>query len=297
MSEKTKKNIILFSAIGAVVLGLGIAAIFVVPMIFKVDYAGTYRAAKEIREESYTGISEVLTACENMADYVDYGSTTEKAYGEYVSKCTAGFDEGLVKKVEALGATAGVQKDAGIKALYAEYKTEWDKISGATAKYQAVAEIYSDWHKYKIATNNSIYMDDVTDAQIEARYDVLVKSNNETLRTFGETAKEKTLVMVRAYRAYDEYQITTWLGNTYKEQKQHKDELRDAYDAANNDRKKYLDENTPEITTLAPVEVVSVNNLNTIFNKLYEQIKAAYIEHFDAEDGLCTVLLGVPICD
>ncbi|MDR2064044.1 MAG: hypothetical protein LBQ02_04675 [Candidatus Nomurabacteria bacterium] len=297
MSPKTKKNIILFSAIGAVVLGLGIAAIFVVPAIFKVDHAGAYRVAKEIKKENYTGISETINACDDMVEYADSSSYSEKTYGEYVTKCTAGIDESLTKKVEELGEQQAVQKDDAIRALYEEYKAEWDKINEAVKKYNAVAVTYEDWHKFKVATSVSLSYGTATDAQIEAWFEPLIKSDNETLKTFGETAKEKTLAAARAYREYSNYKITSYLGDAYKEQKQHKDELYATYTAASNDRENYVKENMPEIKTLAPVEAVSSSNLNTIFNRLYEQVRMTYIEHWNPEDGLCSALLGVPVCE
>jgi hypothetical protein len=100
MSPQTKKKIILFSSLGGALLILGITAIFLVPIIFKTDYASTYRVAKEIKNENYSGISEVLNACEDMTEYADNGSVSEKIYSEYITKCTAGLSENLGKKID-----------------------------------------------------------------------------------------------------------------------------------------------------------------------------------------------------
>jgi hypothetical protein len=279
MDPKVKKRIILWSCIGGGVIVLGVVAAIVLPVVFRVDYAETYRLAKEVKPK----VAEIGydNNCENVVDDVDDEYVTEKLYNEYVAKCEemVGNIRGLI---EGLAKSSAVEKDGDVKKAFEAFEKEVNAVEVGDDVVDTLA-VWKAWHKYILGTLSA---STVTDAQVESRARILIDSGNEALKKYGEGWKEKCMVYVVAYREY----------NNYTRYDAHLTELRNVRDAAKNELDNYVSANAPDVGAIAPFAAPDTSRLVTTFNSFYEVIRVKYQKNYNEADGLCAELLGIVSC-
>ena len=270
MNPKTKKTIILLCIIGGVVIILAVLAIILLPMIFKVDYSTAYNTAKELDEK----IDRLAynNDCGYVVDYYDSGYTSNNDFNGYVEGCLA-VTEGLTELVDKLGQTPGIKRDANLQNGYNGFKATFDKLA-IDDSLAAKLEIYKVWHSFSVAVYG---LDEKsTDSAINTAGNILIESGNEKLKEYGTGWLELMLAKVKAYKVYYE---SNW-DSTYYEKK-------DKYNKAKEALSSYIQANQPQITTLAPVNMDSIDAVATRFDDLYQAIANTYAKNYNKGSGDC----------
>ena len=281
MNPATKKKIILGCVIGAVVLVAIIVICVVVAIVSHVDYGEAYRQAKILKDD----VSELYTAydCERVVSSVNSDWTSESNYNKYIESCkddTAGIGE----KIDELEKTAGVRKDSAVSNAFDKFKKEYLAIIPNNEDLNAKLELYKTWHSFVVAEDNLSTSD--ADAKIQSAANILINSDNETFKSYGEGWLEKTLDYVRAYRAYQ--------NSSYSDS--NRSQLRDDMYSKQTAQRTWISENKPDITELAPLNFSDTTKMYNAYRDFYELLSATYEEHYNSGSGDCSELRDVVYC-
>lgn len=282
MDPKTKKTIILLCAIGGGVVVLAILAIIFLPMIFKVNYSETYRAAKELKEKM--NALSYNSDCDNVVSYYDSAYVTTKSYNGYAESCLAATS-GLDELVNKLGQTSGIRRDGNLNEKYDAFKTTFDKLSIESDSLAAKLEVYKTWHAFQVAIDDLSPLSN--DSSFNAAASILTETDNKDLKEYGTKWLESILDYARAYRAYYN---ASYSDKNYSEKRQVARDKETAYE-------NFVDAQEPDIKTLAPINMENISAASTRFNDLYNAITKTYAENYDKNSGDCSELFGVVYCD
>jgi hypothetical protein len=282
MNPKTKKKIVLFSCLGGGLVVLGIAAAIVLPIVLKVDYAGAYKVAKElkpkVREMSYS------SACESVVSHVYEKYVSERTYNDYVDKCK-GQAMNLGDLIGQLGDTDGVGRNDEIKGSFEQFSAAYDQAFGEWENTEKMLPVWAVWHKFVVTSVE--YGDG--EGKITAKANILINSGNEKLKKYGEGWLAVTLA---AERAYVTYRGTSYSNKDYQT-------FYNDYKAKTAAQSEFVSANKPAISEVAPLAADGSRNgaVQTAFDSLYEKIRVAYVANYRAEDGLCVEFLGIVGCE
>ena len=284
MDPVKKKKLILGLSIGSGVLVLGIAAAIILPMILRVDYSETYKTAKELKPI----ISEIYTDdnCYYVQSYANSDYVSASDYDKYITGCKEAYTK-ATSLVDQLGETAGIKKDSELENLYNKFRAAYSKEDKYSAEEidQKLA-LYKTWHDWEIAVDKVDSWDE-TDADLTAAANVLINSDNDTLKSYGEGWLEKRKAAANAYR--------TWYNAKYsdKNYQSYLTAKNDAQTAHNN----FVKENKPNIEELAGQIETSFSETDSEFDKLYDSIVKRYEEHYNFGSGDCFEFAGEVSCD
>ena len=276
---KSRKKVILGAVISTIVLVLLAVAGIVIVLISRVDYGESYSAARELR----THIAKVAsnTNCEDVVDYADSSWLSEKAYNKYIEGCkkSTNRDDELVQR---LGDTSAVRKDSALSKQFDKFKSTYNAAIPNEEDLTKKLDLYQAWHKFIVLSDGLTTKSSEKDFQSAA--DPLQKSNNETLKQYGEGWLERAL----AYRsAYNAYWDNSKAGNAERE----------AMDKAEDALEDWMDDNEVDMTEIAELDAADMSDLRTEFDNLYDAIAEAYEENYDYSSGDCTELFDSVYCD
>ncbi|MDR0887428.1 MAG: hypothetical protein LBM97_01935 [Candidatus Nomurabacteria bacterium] len=283
MTPATKKKIIAGCVVGGSVLILGILAFIFVPILTKVNYGETYKIAKELKPK----ISELYSssACENVVDDVADKYTTEKVYNGYIETCR-NLGEGINALVDDLETSSGVKKNKEIKAAFDAFKVAYSKsLTTDESKLEASLTINKVWHTYILTGKDLGWAD--ADSAYSAKAAPLINSDIEVLKVYGEGWLSHALIAAKATREY----------NAASYSASNKSELRTTMNAKQTEHNEWVAANKPDIATIAPVGLADTSEMYGKYNTLYSLILETYQANYDEKDGLCTTILGVPVCN
>lgn len=271
MNPKTKKTIITLCIVGGAVIILAVLAIILLPIIFKADYSESYKIAKELNSKidrlSYN------SDCSSVVEYYDSKYTSNTTYNGYIENCLAVTD-GLPELVDQLGQTSGIKRDSNLQNGYNGFRAVFDKLAIDTDSLKAKMEVYKTWHAFEIAVYD---LDEkATDSAVNTAANILIESGNEDLKTYGSGWLELKLNVVKTYKVYYD---ANW-DSTYSEKKE-------KYQKAKEALSNYVQDNEPNIKTMAPINMENIDAVSTRFEDLYKAIANLYAKNYNKGSGDC----------
>lgn len=283
LNPATKKKIILGSAIGGGVLLLAIIAWVVIALVTRIDYGDTYRVANELRAK----VNDIYQdyGCSRAVDYADSTWVSERTYNSYVSDCKEVLDgvEDLVKK---LSETSGVKRNDKISSQFKSFQEAYHAAIPDVGTIDEKLDLYQTWHTF------TVKVDDLTakssDADFKSAADVLAKSGNPTMTSYGEGWLERSLAYAHAYQAY--WDAPSDASN--------KTQLRNDMNNKQSEQRLWVSENRPDITELVGLEFNNTSKMYNSYRTLFSTIADAYENHYNFGSGDCTELFDeVVICE
>ena|GEM_PF-1219936 len=284
MDPETKKKIILFSCLGGGVLVLGIAALIILPAIFRVNYREAYVLAKELKPE--VSKLEYSRNCKYAVDNLEDRYVDEETYNKYVNGCLEMGGE-LSDKLAALKESAGVAKDENVNKKFDEFMVKYNKAMGDREAVEKAMPIYKVWHEYWLAFRTNIGNSwTVDDSKIKATFKILADSGVPELVEFGTGAEEKFLAAAKAAREYDAASYAA----------SNKTELRNKRDAMQKAYNDYVSESRPDVASLYPIGAEEGSGVGDAYETFYRALADAYAQNYNEGDGECTKLFEVVYC-
>ena len=288
----TKKQKILMISIpvltAAVITGVVIYAN--VTGAFKIDYSGTYAAAKELRTEMQKLRSDA--SCSKVIEYVSNAYTTKEAYQKYVEGCRR-TGQGITSDiVTVLGNTPGILKDEEVRKRYETFSIALEAAKEGNSQVDELLDRYVLWHQWILAESNgdSSYSDfDWPEASMDTAANILIKSNLEDLKKYGEEWLKYKKEAVTAYHNYFHHGTI----NAAIPIEQLYAEMTTKTGAFNDWKKK----NEPSILELYPLELVDTAKLYARFEEFYDYIREVYQNNYNREIGGCKELVNSVVCD
>ncbi|MDO4611979.1 MAG: hypothetical protein Q4B29_00750 [Candidatus Saccharibacteria bacterium] len=282
MDPKKKKKIIIGVSVGLGVAILAAVAVVVVMMLLKVDYSEAYLKAKDMN--SRINAVYLNSDCSNVLSYVKSSYRDIEEYNEYIEGCKK-TTNGVKELVDDLGSTAAVQRDEKIKAQYGRFLEAFDATLPNTESLGQKLDLYQAWHKFIVLVDDLDYGD--PDSEFKAATESLINSGNETLKVYGEGYLERSLELSHAYTAFDSLPYGDSNRST----------LRNEYYNKRSELQAWVDENAPDITTVAPLEFTGGSTMWTEWRALYDLISETYELNYDQGSGNCTEFLGEVVCN
>lgn len=284
MDPKKKKAIITWSLVAGGVVVLGIAALILVPIIFRVDYSTAYHAVNEL-EEKIDAISSNYD-CGYILDYYDSKYTDQKTFSSYITNCknTMSGTEELVNK---LAETDGVKRNQEISTQFEKVKSLIAQVVPNADDLSEKLKFYEVWHNYDLAFGSDGIKYTAPDSSFQKAANVLIESGIDSLKTYGEGWLESVLKVAHAYQAYD--------NASYFDS--NKSSLRKEYEDRLTEFKDYKTKNLPNIETLAPLKFNDTTKMVDEFNKLDNLITETYEKNYSKNSGDCLEFLGEIICE
>lgn len=285
MDPAKKKRAILIVSLCSGLLLAGIAALIIVPLLLRVDYAGAYRTAKELKPLIHDFY--ISDTCDYVEDYVDSAYTSAKDYTRYVDSCKEIYSDDTIQLVDALGGTDAVRRDSEIGAAYAKFKADYDSaITDGVENFYAKLDLWQARHNFKVAEYGSSYCK-TSDAEFTTAMNYLINSGNEAFKAYGEGLLERTLAVSAACRAADAAPLFsanyTALHNDYQTKR---DEL-------NN----WIAANKPDINSIAPLNLPDTYKMYSDFSSLYNLISETYEDNYDHSSDDCYEFFGEVYCE
>ncbi|MBP5675076.1 hypothetical protein J6W91_01960 [Candidatus Saccharibacteria bacterium] len=285
-----KKKILLITIPSASVLLIGGFIVYaMVTGMFKVDYSGTYMAAKELRNEIQKLRTD--TNCDKVIEYVNMQYTAMETYSNYVEGCktaSEGVSDATVRKV---GDTNGVNKDEEVRRRYETLKTALAAAKEGNADVNSLLEIYKTWHEWILAEaegNNKHQEWDWTDADLKKASDILKNSDIEEFKSYGEKWYKLKKAAAEATNAYFHHALNTAddLQMLSQTMSQKQDEFT-----------KWKKENEPDVTELYPLELVDTAKLYAKFEEFYNYIRETYQANYNKQAGGCKEYVTSVVCE
>ncbi len=288
--KMTKKQKILAIAIpGATVVLIGgfmIVASFT--GMFKVDYSGTYLAAKELKSELQGLRSD--TNCDKVIEYVDMQYTAMETYMKYIEGCkvaSEGVSDSVVAKV---GDTDGVRRDEEIRRRYETLKTSLETAKQGNANVNGVLDVYKIWHEWILAEaagDNKHAEWEWTESDLNAASEILTKSDIKEFQEYGKKWLELKKAAAEATSMFFHPDFTQ---NDLPTLTQNMNQKQDEF-------KKWKKENEPDVTDLYPLELVDTAKLYAKFEEFYNYIRDTYEKNYNTEVRGCTEFVTSVKCD
>ncbi|MDO4742134.1 MAG: DUF5684 domain-containing protein [Candidatus Saccharibacteria bacterium] len=266
MNPKTKKGVIIGSAIGGGVLLLIIFIVTIITASSRVDYSASYRVAQELQSV----ISTVYWNfdCDDVVDYVDSDYISDSTYEGYISGCKETLAD-LSKLVDELGNSDAVKREKDISENFAEFKKHYDKLAESDEELDEKLDAYSAWHGFSVAVDDLSYTKS-SDAEITSAANKLIESGNKILADYGEGWLEKTLAVAKVAREY--------YNASYSDR--NKSSYYTKYQEALTAVKNYSSSNKPDIESDFPLGVDETTKIYKSYDTLYESIRLKYQEHY-----------------
>lgn len=283
MDPAKKKRIIIICSVVVGLLVIGIALAIILPIVLRVDYSEAYRVAGKLEDEIDNLYQDY--DCSNVESYVDSSYITDKDYASYVEKCK-NSNSGITPLINELEQTAGVQKNADIKARFETFKSTYNSLAVSPETKETALETYTVWHKWKVAKDDLDSWDE-TDADLTSAANILINSNNEKFKTYGEGWLTHRKAAAQAYRAY-------WAAS-YSDS--NKSNLRNEMNSAQTTYNNYVKEHQPSVNDFPPVAIEDASKIVSEFDKLYTLIRDTYEKNYNSGSGDCLEVLGEVICD
>ncbi len=289
--KMTKKQKILAITIPSalVVLVGGFAILVAVTGMFKVDYSGTYLAAKDLKSELQGLRSD--TNCDKVIEYVSMQYTAMETYMRYIDGCkvaSEGVSDQIVQKV---GDTDGVRRDEEVRRRYETLKTALETAKQGNAEVNTVLDVYKTWHEWILAEaegNNKHQEWDWTEADLESASDILIKSDIKEFKDYGKKWLELKKAAAEATNAYFHHAL-----NTAEDLQM----LSQVMSEKQSEFTKWKKENEPDVTDLYPLELVDTAKLYAKFEEFYNYIRETYQNNYNTTVRGCTQFVTSVQCD
>lgn len=282
MDPRRKKKLIMGIVLGVVGLVVVIIAAIVLSVVLRVDYGEAYRTAKELEPEIYDLSNS--SDCQSVTDYVKSASTSIEYYNKYVEACRA-MGDGTDELATKLGETAGVKRDAEIKAQFDRFKEGLDAVLPNQEELNQKLDLYQAWHTFVVL------LDDLSlknaDSEFQTAANALINSGNEQLKVYGEGWLEKAKIAAHSYQEWDR---ASWSAPNYNDLNQKRKDDQSALQS-------WVSANRPDILSVAELKFDNASKVYNEFTKLYDMISTKYEENYNSESGDCYEFLGEVECD
>ncbi len=275
------KALIFLGIIGAVVIIIVIVLMVLESM--KVDYSGSYKVAKEMKEK--VQILKADKYCGKVAAYATVTYVKIETYMEDVEKCKNTVDE-IVETASGLEKTEGLRRNGDVEKLYQIFKEQLDAVVGREEEFEKTVDLYATWHQWTMAKEELDGWDQ-SDVDIQKAADLLIKSGNDELKKYGEGWAKVKKAACTAYRAYH---TADYLAKNRAELLQN----------MNKTQKDYADWEKKNQLTIDDVAKLKRNDnakLYTAFDEMYDYIKVNYEKNYNRGSGDCMETLTDVVCD
>ena len=286
MSKKQKILMITIPSATVLVIG-GLVIYGIVTGAFKVDYSGTYFAAKELRNEMQKLRSDA--SCDKVVEYVSNRYTANDTFNKYIEDCkvvSEGIDDSIVQKV---GDTAGVLRDEEVRRRYETLKTAIAAAKEGNKDVNETLNKYSVWHEWIKAesSGDQAYAESWSDADMKKVSNILVESNVKEFQEYGKKWYEMKKAAADAANAYYHHEASEVnLNELHAMLKQKIQEFED-----------FKKNEEPEISELYPLELVDTAKLYAKFEEFYNYIRETYQKNYNSKVGGCKEYVSGPVCE
>lgn len=277
-SNRSKLGLIIGLIVGGVIAVIGV--VIAIILLTQVDYGGSYRIAKDLKDKVYDLYSS--WDCVNAQDDVKTSWLETKTYDGYIVGCkedTGGMNDLITR----LGESEAIKRDSELSELYNTFKSSVDTVLPQSDDLTSRLDLYQIWHNFEVSEHG--ISETSTDAEIQTAAKILVNSGNEALKEYGISWREKALAMAKASRDYDAVSYSD--GN--------KSNLGVIKRQARAEYQDYIKTNEPDIMSLVPLDFSKVDEIYRAYENLYDKICEKYAEHYD-DSGDCSELLDEVIC-
>lgn len=300
--KKSKTGLVIVIVILLIVIAGGVAAVFLIPMLSKIDYSPAYRRAKEIAPKIQE-FSTKQSDCYNVVSYVESESTNLEEYEGYINNCKNSFsDKSMNIAVENLGETDGVKRNKDIKTLYDDFNAAYQEVINAGDNIDQKLTAYKAIHEF-IRTKR--YMFEKDEYKVPATMDsyakILIDTEIDELVEFANTWKEKVTAFAEADAKRTKVKNEIIDGSKswfivldYDKDERYK-EADATREAARKDFINYQNTNLPKAKDLFPIEIADRQGLISKFESLRELINTTYQENYNKESGDCNVFLDTVV--
>lgn len=265
MNPATKKKIIIGVCAGAFVALAAVVTTVIVSVASRVDYEPAYELVQDMRPAVTALYNQ---SCYDVVENVSSTYTSKELFNKYIDKCLVTAD-GLDDMMNELGNTAAVKRNKNVREKFEKFQKSLSEALPDTKDLQIKLDMYKTWHDYVLLVKG-LSEERSTDAQIKAAADVLINSSNDTLKRYGEGWLEKTMAYVEKYRITNR---TSFADPNYKT-------LKAERDAANEERKNYIDQNCPDIKSLFPIDY----DTTSTFYDYYLSLSSLITKEYDNQD-------------
>ena len=256
--------------------------------MFKIDYSGTYLAAKNLRTEMQKLRSD--SNCDRVVEYVNNQYTSKDTFSKYVEGCKT-VGEGVdMNVVNAISDTAGVLRDAEVRKRYDILVIAIKTAKEGNSDVEKTLKLYTLWHSWILAESdgNIAHNDwDWTEADLKNASEILINSDVTEFKEYGEKwliLKQEAAVATNLYYHHDPTQ--TNLSELYNDMV-----------AKQNAFSEFKKENEPDITEIFPLELVDMAKLYSKFEDFYDYLRETYQNNYNPVTGGCKELVNGIVCD
>lgn len=254
--------------------------------MFKTDYAETYLAARELKNEMQKMRSDA--SCDKVVEYVSNQYTTNEVYNEYINACrkvAEGVNDAVVVKI---GDTAGVLKDEDVRLRYETMKNALMAAKGENESVNSVLKKYSTWHEWvkAEAAGDNAYQESWPDTDMRKATEILTGSGVKEFVKYGQDWYKFKKIAADASNAYYHKNPDELSAALHSDMKTKQDEFN-----------KWKKENKIEITVMFPLELVDTAKLYAKFEEFYGYVRKTYEKNYNAVKGGCKELVTSVSCE
>lgn len=194
------KGVIIGIVVGGVALIAVILGIIFIPSLFTPDYEDANTKIQAF-QDAYNEIGDYEKSCDRVVSEYRYSDLSDEKYKDYVTKCLEDFTE-LDNTYKALEGSSGVKNDEEIKKLFEEMKANYEATVPSLKK---MITLYADTRTLmNTMTDYSTEIESLTDEQIDEITKSIVESENETLKSRGQSLRDALKKYVNASKTRDE---------------------------------------------------------------------------------------------
>ena len=285
-APKKKRNRGVLVGVLILLIGVVVSVVFLVTNQVRIDYAGTYQLAKELKPK----MIEIQNAydCDKVVNYLTSAYATMESYQGYVKGCLE-IGEDAKEGLEGLEMTEGVMKDGEVMMKYDELMEKYRKVMNENAKMTDILEAYEVWHEWVIAEGHSGRGEwDWTEEELKGASEILTRSKYELLQEYGKGWLEKKTEALKAHEAY------------FNKAMDAEGELTELREESKNKEMAFKDwkaENEPQVKELIPLAPAKTGELAGAWQSFYDLVRRSYQENYNREIGGCKELVNQVICE
>ena len=286
-------NVVESSKVGkwrvAAVLLTTVAVIVVVAIIvtvlnsMRVDYAGSYKIAKEIKAK----VQEMRADenCKKVVSNADLDYVKMETYMGYVDACQ-NLTTDIATLNENLGKTEGVRRNGNIASAYNDYVASFVAVQEGDEVLAQNLSYYRAWHEWVLA-QEKLEGWDGSDTDLSTAVKSLTESGNTELKAYGQSWLTKKM---KANKAYREFHYSDILASN-------RSELLKTMNTAQKEFADWLAKNSLDIKTVVGVARADNAKVYTDFDLMYSLIKENYEKNYNHGSGDCLETLTDVVCD
>lgn len=281
-SKVSRWKVAIVLGVTAIVIIVGIV-IFLVINGMRVDYSGSYKIAKELKEK--VQMMRADEDCKKVVANADLDYVKMETYMTYVEACK-GVTTEIGTLSEQLGKTEGVRRNGNVANAYNEFLASFEEVKEGDEELAKNLSYYAAWHEW-VLSQEKLEGWDASDTDLTTAVKVLTESGNAEFKKYGQSWIDKKMKANKAYRAFHYSDILA----------SNRSELLKAMNTAQKEFADWEAKNALDVKTLVTLTRADTAKVYTDFDAMYSLIRENYEKNYNHGSGDCLETLTDVVCD